>query len=203
MILLKRNKSITAQALKDGALLLHAQMQDDVHLMDVQLVVDQVSGEIRSAFATMGQAPYGDECRRALGVVPGLVGLRIGRGSGREAFRRVAGPRGCTHLAELVVDAMSAYVPALGKAEMERLARKYRKMGLAPVEVERRVMEGIHELGKRLLPDTCVVYRKDEGSGSGGIIGGRNESGTGDRGEVVTGAPEPLDSDFPPPGSTS
>ena len=187
MILLKRNKSITAQCLKDGALLLHAQMQDDVHLMDVQLVVDQASGEVRSAFATMGQAPYGDECRRALEVVSRLIGLKIGRGAGREAFRRIAGPTGCTHLAELVVDAMSAYVPALGNAEMGRLARRHRKMGLAPAEVERRVMEGIRELGMKLLPDTCVVYRK----------------GVSDRSEGITGVTNLAGDDFPPPGSTS
>lgn len=161
MVLLQRRKSIVAQDNGNGgALILHARLEDEHHLMDVQLVVSP-EGEVLSAYATMGEAPYGDQCRVATRAVEGLVGKRIERGSVREVFRAVGGPGGCTHLAELVVDAYRAFLPAAGERTIRLLRARYREQGLSEAETEARVMEAITEVGMRMLSDTCVVYSKD------------------------------------------
>lgn len=161
VILLKRQTALTARELNGDSILLHAQMKDEVHLMDVQLVVNTVSGEVVSAFATMGQAPYGEECFPAIAAIKNLIGLKVAHGAAAEIFRRVGGEQGCAHLAELCVTALWGYVPALGMSAMLRWQEQFEQEGLTPREALPQVMEEIRKLGQKTVPGTCMVYRRD------------------------------------------
>jgi hypothetical protein len=158
VILLERKKTVIVQDSRPGRFLFHAHLEDDAHIIDLQLVVDEERGEVLSAYANMGMAPYGDRCRAAMGVVDQLVGHRIGPGSAREVFRIVAGPTGCTHVAELVIDAFRTFIPSIGVRAARRKRAELTAEGLAEDVVEERVMEEISRMGQALLPETCIVY---------------------------------------------
>lgn len=164
MILMKRQMTLTARDLNGDSILLHAQMKDELHLMDVQLVVSVTRGEVVSAFATMGQAPFGEECFPAIAAIKNLVGLKVAHGAAAEVFRRVGGEQGCAHLAELCINALWGYVPALGMSAMARWQERFAREGLTPEETLPRVMEEIRKLGQKTVPGTCLVYRQDRAS---------------------------------------
>jgi hypothetical protein len=71
-----------------------------LHDMSIRLVVDE-SLEVRDIVAATDAAPYG-VCRDATQTLQCLRGLRIGRGWSAAVRERLGGPRGCTHLTELL-----------------------------------------------------------------------------------------------------
>ncbi len=71
-----------------------------VHDMWVRLTVDD-DFVIREAEAATDAGPY-TVCGEVAPDFARLTGLRIGPGWTREAFRRIGGKRGCTHLFELL-----------------------------------------------------------------------------------------------------
>ncbi|MEW6308740.1 MAG: DUF2889 domain-containing protein [Bacillota bacterium] len=162
MNLHKRVTSVMARALNDDDFLLHAHLEDEVHIMDVQLVCRVDNGLILSAYATMGKVPYPETCPKVLSLVDRVVGLRIERGVSHAIRQAVGGPQGCTHLSDLVIEACRAYIPSIGRREMVNLEQTYREMGLDEAEIERRVMAEIYRLGSVLLPDSCLVYARDK-----------------------------------------
>ncbi len=160
MILLKRERTIVAQDLRDDQLLFHAHLKDEAHVMDVQLVVGQIDGVVISAYATMGDVPHGDLCRQALGNVEKLVGIKIAPGSAKKVWETVGGPHGCVHLAELVVDAFRAYVPSLSTIKIRDLKKQYEKNGLKGWEIQARIKEDFSAMAGELLPSSCLAYPK-------------------------------------------
>jgi hypothetical protein len=73
---------------------------EPLHEMAIRLVVDE-SLQVRDVVAVTDASPYGI-CRSATETLQCLVGLRIGRGWSATVRERLAGPRGCTHLTELL-----------------------------------------------------------------------------------------------------
>ena len=162
-MLLHRSKVITAREVRDGEFGLNGHLEDEDHVMDVQLVVHAGTREVLSAYACMGKAPYGSLCRQAASQVSGLVGLRVEPGCYRQVFRLLGGEEGCTHLAELSLDALRAFLPAWARREREHLRRALQGQGLSPAQIDEQVSRHFMELGRALLPGTCVVYAQVDG----------------------------------------
>jgi hypothetical protein len=93
--------------------------------------------------ATMAATPY-DGCREAEPNFDALVGLRIQPGFLREANRRVAGVKGCTHIRELLQQlATTAYQTMVG------------------VRLQKQGEQGEQPMERPKLLDTCTGYRAD------------------------------------------
>lgn len=75
------------------------------HEMRLRLVVDEAL-EIREAAVETVQAPYA-ACGDINPGYSALVGLRLGPGFMREVRERLGGERGCTHINELLVPAVT------------------------------------------------------------------------------------------------
>jgi hypothetical protein len=165
---------ITAREVREGEFSLNGHLEDEDHVMDVQLVIHSKTREVLSAYACMGKVPYGSLCRRAASQVSSLVGLRVEPGCYRQVFRLLGGEEGCTHLAELSLDALRAFLPAWARKERETLTRALQGQGLSPAQVDERVSRHFMELGRALLPGTCVVYARGDGSPPG-VKGGSEE----------------------------
>jgi hypothetical protein len=115
---------------------------EPLHDMIVRMVFDDEL--LISEFgATMAATPY-DGCREAEPNFGALVGLRIQPGFLREANRRLAGIKGCTHVRELLQQiATTAYQTVVG------------------VRLQKQAESGAQPAGKPALLDTCAGYRAD------------------------------------------
>ncbi|MEW6243693.1 MAG: DUF2889 domain-containing protein [Bacillota bacterium] len=160
-MLLSRTKIITGKELNNGCFLLNAHMKDDEHILDVQLVVS-TEGQVVSAYATVGKAPYGKLCAQAIRKVERLVGLKVRHGSAREVTELVGGSTGCTHLVELVLEALRGFVPVMGLREARRLEQSLREAGVPETEIRLKVMDMLWEMGKEVIPGSCLVYSQNE-----------------------------------------
>ncbi len=165
MIVLCRKTGVTVQELPGGDLLMHGQFEDQNHLLDVQIKVNRESGTVTSAYASMSRTPFGEVCLGPLAVVGKLAGVNIGPGSARKVTALLGGPRGCTHLVDLVVEVFRAYTPALARLEEFRLSDAYAAEGSPPEEVRAKVFDDIRALGRQVIPNSCAAY---EIGGSGG-----------------------------------
>jgi hypothetical protein len=161
--LLIRNKTIKVVELEQNRFLLHSYLSDEVHEMDVKLVLDTEYGTILSVEAAMPRCPYPDLCPAALKQMPKLTGLSFTNSVGRKVRDLLDGKEGCEHLKELVLDALKGYVPAIGFQTIRRLTEKYRAQGLAEDEVNRQVMADLERIGQNVVPGKCIVYHKKDG----------------------------------------
>lgn len=171
MIVLCRKTGVTVQELPSGELLMHGQFEDENHLLDVQITVNRQSGTVTSAYASMSRTPHGEVCLGPLAAADRLVGLAIGPGSARKVASLLGGPRGCTHLVDLVVEIFRAYLPSLARFEEFRLTGVYGAQSLSPEEVRAKVFDDIRDLGRRVIPNSCAAYETG-GAGNGGPTGG-------------------------------
>ena len=158
--LLKRKKTIEVSEMEQNQFLLHSHLCDEVHEIDVRLVVDSASGEILTATATMERTPYPEVCRRALSQVPKLIGLNLTRGAGRQVRDLFGSDEGCEHLKDMVLDALRGFVPAIGARTIRELTDKYRHQGLAEEVIEAKVMADVARIGQGVVPGRCVVYNQ-------------------------------------------
>jgi len=157
-ILLNRTKTLQIYLHSEDEYLFVSTFKDEEHDMEVRLLVEKGSGTILSADAKMNIVPYGKICRQSLGVIKTLEGMKITKGITKDVYKNVGGVTGCTHLVEIALEAMRGYVPALGTEmayqEADRLARE----GVSVDEVEEQVREKYYLMGRKLIPNTCLVY---------------------------------------------
>ncbi|MCW3491046.1 DUF2889 domain-containing protein [Dethiobacter alkaliphilus] len=156
--LLKRNKTIEVIEMEQNKFLLHSHLSDEVHEIDVQMIVDTDSGEILTAEAKMSRTPYPEICQQALLQVPKLVGLNLTKGAGRQARDILGGTEGCEHLKDMVLDALRGFIPAIGARTIQELTEKYLQEGLTEEEAKPQVMADIARIGQNVVPGRCVVY---------------------------------------------
>jgi hypothetical protein len=158
--LLKRNKTIEVYEMEQGRMLLFATLCDEVHEMDVKIIVDGATGTILSAEASMKRCPYPEVCPSALELVPSLAGLTLSGGAGRRVRELLDGGSGCEHLKDMVLDALRGYIPAIGYQTIRTLTEQYRAQDLLEEEIKKRVMEDLERLGQDVVLGKCVVYNK-------------------------------------------
>lgn len=161
---------------------------DEDHDADLTLTLDVASGTVLSARARFHRAPYGERCAATAARAGRLVGLRVRPGCSRDVAEAVGGPEGCTHLVEMVMDALRAYLPAYGRGEMLRVAAECRAAGRSEDEAKETSLAHIYRLGLKVLPDTCVIYRRGAGAAEGGAAARPAGAGSG-----KTAAPAPKE----------
>jgi hypothetical protein len=115
---------------------------EPLHDMSVQMTYDE-DLLIHQFRATMAATPYAG-CREAEPNFDQLAGLRIQPGFLREAARRVAGVKGCTHVREMLQQiATTAFQTVVGNRLQKQNAAQ------------------VHSAGRPNLIDSCAGYRAD------------------------------------------
>ncbi|MGE5454805.1 MAG: DUF2889 domain-containing protein [Methylocystaceae bacterium] len=90
----------------------HAQFSDYNHDIVLDMLFEIGTGRVLEAKAQLLKHPF-TECAQAIKAIDSLVGFRaVNFGSRKEIFQMVAGPGGCTHLAELVMESINARIQA-------------------------------------------------------------------------------------------
>jgi hypothetical protein len=90
----------------------HAEFEDFNHHIVLDMVFEFGTGLVLEADAKLLKHPF-PECPHAMDAISKLIGYRaVNFGTRKEIFKMVAGPRGCTHLAELVMESINARIQA-------------------------------------------------------------------------------------------
>lgn len=121
-----------------------AEFEDYNHHIVLDMVFQYGTGVVLSAEAKLLKHPF-EECLLAMESVKSLIGFRaVNFGSRKEVYKRVAGPKGCTHLAELVMESINARIQAGDK--------------LVPDWVDPAVHEERRRIWEQAWKDTCIHY---------------------------------------------
>ncbi|MGE5370583.1 MAG: DUF2889 domain-containing protein [Solirubrobacterales bacterium] len=105
--------------------------EDRAHEMEVTLLYQLGTGKVLEADVALIRAPF-EECQQGVQAVKNLIGKRVVDFKvNRMIFSEVAGPKGCTHLAELVMESIKARIHAADYerpdwVDQERLEQRYR-----------------------------------------------------------------------------
>lgn len=108
----RRRIQVDVDILKKVGYRTHAEFEDHNHHIKLDMVFQIGTGKVLEAKAEMIRYPF-PECPLALEALQNIIGFRaVNFGSRKEVFKLVAGPKGCTHLAELVMESVNARIQA-------------------------------------------------------------------------------------------
>ncbi len=105
MDIFQRSIHSNVKELDDGFFLVTSQMLDLEHSMHLELLVSVSDGRIERANAVMSKVPFA-KCHMGAEGIKKLAGMKIERGIMGNINNAVGGPRGCSHMVELVCDAV-------------------------------------------------------------------------------------------------
>lgn len=89
----------------------HGVFVDEYHHIQADILF-QIGGLVLEADAEVIKAPF-DECRQGVQAIKNLIGTRaIDFKVTKEIYSKVAGPTGCTHLAELIIESIKSRIQA-------------------------------------------------------------------------------------------
>lgn len=142
MRLYNRSVQSFAEKTAEDRMVLEASLVDTFHELNLALEVSLPDQTIVAARAEMQRSPY-PICADVMAKVGALVGHRAGPGIGKLARETLGGPQGCSHLAELVMEAVRSAV----QAEFVETGR-----GLTRDEQV--------EVYRRKWKDTCYAYSR-------------------------------------------
>ena len=124
----------------------HAVFQDHNHHIELTMLFQVGTGIVLEAEANLIRAPF-PECQMGIKSVQNLIGFpAVSFKSSREIFKLTAGPTGCTHLAEMVVESVKARLQA---ADYQR-----------PDWIDPEITEKRYQMWENNWADTCIHYTK-------------------------------------------
>ncbi len=125
-----------------------AEMEDNVHHLHIDMIVNQASLRITSITCDMASVP--DQiCRQARDCFDHLIGQRVGPGLARGLKQKA--PEGCTHLSNLFHDACYNLILAQGVATEEHLIAQY--PGISEAQIY-----NIFMMFRPELRNSCIRY---------------------------------------------
>lgn len=147
----------------DDHLLVSSCLQDPEHSLHLELTVQVSTRTIETATASMSRAPL-TRCLETLESLSQMEGLVIDRGIMKEMYSRLGGPKGCTHLTELLNDAI----------RLTSMILIGLSVGFQPELREILTEEEIIAMGREKLRNTCLVFADDEKGKSVGAASSRD-----------------------------
>jgi len=105
--------------------------QDDIHDLKTRILIDVLSFKIVEAESNGEGVPF-DICRQGLARIKDIIGASIGPGLSRTVRSTIMGSQGCTHLGEMIMGSVKAFIQAASRQipdkDMEELyAAKWRE----------------------------------------------------------------------------
>lgn len=108
----KRSIEIEVEVVHKVGYRSHAVFQDHNHHLELMMLFQVGTGLVLEAEAKLVRAPF-PECQLGIESIQNLIGFpAVSFKSSREIFKLIAGPQGCTHLAEMVVESVKARLQA-------------------------------------------------------------------------------------------
>lgn len=108
----KRTIDIEVEMIHKKGYLSRAVFEDFNHHLELTLLFEVGTGKVLEAEAKLHRSPF-PECQLGIKSLDKLIGYpAISFKSSKEIFRLLAGPTGCTHLAELVIESVKARIQA-------------------------------------------------------------------------------------------
>jgi len=126
MELYSRQKAVAVELLDQDRLRAEATMQDNVHEITVRLEYDLGRQEIVAADVEFIRFPW-DVCAEVAGLMDRLIGKTIGRGLRREVQSLVGGCDGCSHVGDLVMEALLGIIQAQYRIKYQKMSPKERE----------------------------------------------------------------------------
>lgn len=121
-----------------------AVFEDFNHHMELTMLFEVGTGKVLEADARLIRAPF-PECEKGIQAVKNLIGYpAVSFKSRKEIFQLAAGPKGCTHLAELILESVKARLQA---ADYER-----------PDWVDPTLTEKRYKMWENNWANTCIHY---------------------------------------------
>jgi hypothetical protein len=136
------------QDLRVSGRLRDTRLDEDLHGIDVEMLVSVRDGEIKEISGDMPQWPM-EECRQGIQALQDIAGEKIKPGFTETVRQTVGSRRGCTHLAALVMNMANTTVQGIGAY----LRKHFEQDGH-----DRMVVDMATELG---LIDSCVSWGED------------------------------------------
>ena len=104
-----RNKVVEVEPLDNNNLSAKWRLVDSLTEAEIRIKVRLPDLEITEAEAHMKRFPH-LECSQAQGLIPKVVGVRVGSGLHKIVHGLIGGPQGCSELAEGVLDCCNAVI---------------------------------------------------------------------------------------------
>ena len=123
MVLFNRMKSCTVSELENGLLDAKGVFIDSFHEINLNFHVNPSDMQIVWAKCDMVRIPHAD-CGEAENQAGRLVGIKVGPGARKAIQEAVGHSLGCTHLADLALEAVKAVVQAGFKMARRKLTRE-------------------------------------------------------------------------------
>lgn len=121
---------------------------EDLHGIDVEMLVSAQEGEIKEISGEMPRWPM-EECKRGLQSLDRVPGMRIRPGFSDAVKRTIGSEKGCTHMAALVMNMANASVQGMGAL----LRKNFDQEGHDAM-----IVENAKQLG---LIGSCVCWGED------------------------------------------
>ena len=121
---------------------------EELHGIDVEMLVSALDGEIKEIRGEMPRWPM-QECRQGIQALEEIVGAKIKPGFTESVRQTVGSSRGCTHLSALVMNMANTTVQGIGA---------YYRKNFEQEGHDVMVVEKAEELG---LIDSCVSWGQD------------------------------------------
>ena len=118
MMMFNRYKHTRVEKVDEQTFKVFSAMCDTFHEISIELVVDVMNDEIKAAHAEFLRQPN-IICTETAGLIQKLVGVKLSRGITKNANELIGGPSGCTHLADLVLEAAKAYIQGKFRKQFE------------------------------------------------------------------------------------
>ena len=125
MVLFNRMKSCTVSELENGFMEVKGVFIDSFHEINLNFHVDPSDMLIVWAKSYMVRIPHAD-CAEAENQASRLVGIKVGPGARKAIQEAVGHSLGCTHLADLALEAVKAVVQASFKMARRTMTRDER-----------------------------------------------------------------------------
>lgn len=104
----------TVEQLKPQLYQIKGEWKDDIHDLQTTLLIDILKFQIVDAKANGQGVPFAI-CHQGISKVKDMIGSDIGPGFSHTVKKNIMGPEGCTHLGELMLGSIKAFIHATAR----------------------------------------------------------------------------------------
>jgi hypothetical protein len=146
----ERNINIRLHPVDQSTVVVAATLLDLHHSISAEITIDLAKREIVNADAKMVRVPY-TNCPNALVNIRSIIGLKIERGINKQIADRLGHAAGCTHIVEIIQNAMR-FSSSMLIGVRAGYGRVDKKKNLSEQERIANVMP--------FLKNTCIVFKE-------------------------------------------
>ncbi len=98
--------------------------KDDIHDLKTRVLIDGATFQIVEAEAIGSGVPF-EICHKGMDKIKDIIGESIGPGFSKAVRTKLQGPGGCTHVGELMLGSVKAFIQAASRQTPEWVDQEY------------------------------------------------------------------------------